>query len=123
MLEKHRTSQSVTIVIFKKDLTARDWPQLSKTVLPYVKTDFSRWTWEGDEWDEDDSTEIINVNMDSSSAGTKSGEPLKSVFPSRIGSKYTLLIMKMTVKSKHSFIQYENASYPTSFMGATEFPN
>jgi len=33
--------------------------------------------------DEDGSTEIItgNVDMDSSSAGTKSGELLKSVFP------------------------------------------
>ena len=54
-------------------------------MLPYVKTDFSRWTWEGDEWDEDGSTDIISMDMDSSSAGSKNGEPLKSVFPSRIG--------------------------------------
>ena len=83
-MEKRRTSQSITIISFKKDLTARDWPQLSKTVLAYVKTNFSQWTWESDEWDEDSSTDIINVDMDSSSAGTKSGEPLKLVFPSRI---------------------------------------
>ncbi|KAF8970177.1 hypothetical protein BDZ97DRAFT_129642 [Flammula alnicola] len=79
-LEKCKTPQSVTIVIFKKDITARDWPQLSKTVLAYVKTDFSRWTWEGDESDdvdEDGSTDIINVDMDSSSAGTKNGGLLK----------------------------------------------
>ena len=34
--EKCRTLQSVTIVIFKKDLTAWYWLQLSKTVLVYV---------------------------------------------------------------------------------------
>jgi hypothetical protein len=77
------TPESVTIVIFKKDITARHWPHLSKTVLPYVKTDFGRWTWEGDESDdeeEDCSTGIINMDMDSSSAGTKSGGLLRQVF-------------------------------------------
>ncbi|KIM86377.1 hypothetical protein PILCRDRAFT_816309, partial [Piloderma croceum F 1598] len=79
-LKKCLTSQSVTFVIFKKDITARHWPHLSKTVLPYVKTDFTRWTWEGDESDdmeEDSSTDIIDMDTDSSSAGTKSGELLK----------------------------------------------
>jgi hypothetical protein len=84
------TPQSVTIVIFKKDITGRHWPDLSETALPYVKTDFGRWTWEGDESDgaeEDGSTDIINMDMDSSSAGTKSGGLLKQVFPLRIGFK------------------------------------
>ena len=56
-------------------------------MLPYVKTDFSRWTRESDVSDdaeEDCSTDIIDINMDSSSAGTKSGEFLKQVFPQRI---------------------------------------
>lgn len=53
-------------------------------MLAYVKTDFNQWTWERDECDEDGSTDIINVDTDSSSTGTKSGEPLKLVFPSRI---------------------------------------
>jgi hypothetical protein len=55
--------------------------------LPYVKTDFSRWTWESDVSDdaeEDCSTDIIDMNMDSSSAGTKSGVLLKQVFPLQI---------------------------------------
>jgi hypothetical protein len=70
------TPQSVTIVIFKKDVTARDWPDLSKTALPYVKADLSQWTREGDECDDaeaDCSADIIDMDMDSSSAGTKSG--------------------------------------------------
>ena len=70
-------------------MSARYWPQLSKTALPYVKTDFSRWTWEGDESDLDEvdetgSTDIINADMDSSSAGPKDGEPLKPVFTLQI---------------------------------------
>lgn len=82
MLEKCKTPQSVTIVIFKKDIIARYWPQLSKIVLAYVKTDFSRWTWEGDESDdvdEDGPTDIFSVDIDSSSAGSKIGG--KQVFP------------------------------------------
>ena len=65
-------------------MSARRWPRLSKTVLAYVETDFSRWTWEGDESDdveEDNSTDINNVDLDSSSAGTE------QVFALRIGSQ------------------------------------
>ena len=66
---------------------------MSKTALPYVTADSSRWTREGDESDgmeegdesdgvdEDGSTDVISVDMDSPSAGTKSEELLKSVFP------------------------------------------
>jgi hypothetical protein len=82
------TPQSVTLVIFKKDITARHWPDLSKTALPYVRTDFSRWTWEGDESgdiEEDCSTDIMDVDVESSSAGTKSGGLLNQVVPLQIG--------------------------------------
>jgi len=67
-----------------------DWPQLSKIELAYVKTDFSQWSGEGDECDivdEDGSTDIIDVDMDSSSTGIENGEPLILVFVSRIGFK------------------------------------
>ncbi|KAF9062589.1 CHAT domain-containing protein [Rhodocollybia butyracea] len=53
--------------MFKKDITSRYWPELSKAALPYVETDFSRWTWEGDESDdmiETGSTETINMDAD-----------------------------------------------------------
>jgi hypothetical protein len=73
----------MTFIIFKKDTTAWDWPQLSKTSLSYVKTDFSRWTWEGDESGDEDnngSTDIINVDIDGSATGTKGGGILKQVF-------------------------------------------
>jgi hypothetical protein len=82
--EKCKTSQSVTIVLLKKNMNARHWLRLSKTVLAYVKTDFSRWTWEGDEgddMDEDGSTDIVDVETDDASAGTKGGQVLKEVFP------------------------------------------
>ena len=82
------TLQSVIFVIFNKDITARYWPCLSKTVLPYVGTDFSRWTWEADESDgveEDFSTDIINTDVNSSSAGTNSEGLLKQVFALPIG--------------------------------------
>ena len=87
-LEKCRTPESVTIVIFKKDFTAQYWPQLSKTVLPYVKPDFSRWTLEGDESDivdEDNSIDVINMDIGSSSAETEGGNHLTSVFHWQIG--------------------------------------
>ncbi|KIM86381.1 hypothetical protein PILCRDRAFT_4881 [Piloderma croceum F 1598] len=98
-LKKCMTPQSITIVIFKKDIAARYWPDLARTALPYAKTDFSRWTWEGDESDdmeEDCSTDIIDMDMDSSSAGTKNGGLLK---------------------------QRHNASNPTSLVGAAKFPD
>jgi len=92
VLEKCRTPQSVTIFIFKKDIAARSWPQLSKTALAYVKTDFSRWTWEGDESEEDEDAqdETINMDMGSSSAGTEGRE----VIPVRIGLEVLYLITK-----------------------------
>ena len=80
------TPQSVTIAIFKKDIAARHWPRLSKTLLPYIKTDFSRWTWEGYEFDDVEDNDSITVDMDNSSVGTEGGGLLNQVFPLRIGS-------------------------------------
>jgi hypothetical protein len=57
-------------------------------VLPYVGTDFSRWTWEGDESgdvEEDFSTDIINTDVNNSSAGTNSEGLFKQVFALPIG--------------------------------------
>jgi hypothetical protein len=84
------TPQSITIVLFKKNMSARRWPRLSKTMLAYVETDFSRCTWKGDESDdveEDGSTDIINVDMDGSSAGMISGGLPKQVFALRVSSQ------------------------------------
>ena len=56
-VEKHLTEQCLTIILFKKQLGARYWPRLQKAegVLPYIRTDFKRWTWEGDERDDNTS--------------------------------------------------------------------
>ena len=84
------TPQSITLVLFKKNMSALYWPRLSKTVLSYVQTDFSRWTWESyksDDMEEGGSTDIANVDMDSYSAGIKSGWLLKQVFALQIGSR------------------------------------
>ena len=73
----------MTLIIFKKETSGQDWPQLSKPLLSYIKTDFSRWTWEEDESsdeDEDGSTDIINVDMDGFPTGTKGGGIMKQVF-------------------------------------------
>lgn len=79
MLEKCKTPQSVTIVIFKKDITAQYWPQLSKIVLAYVKIDLSRWLWDGDEPEDVDGD---GTTLNRSSAGTEIEG--KQVFPLRI---------------------------------------
>ncbi|KIM81319.1 hypothetical protein PILCRDRAFT_39052, partial [Piloderma croceum F 1598] len=52
-VENHLTSQSLMIVLLKKQMNAQYWPCLHKGggVLPYVRTDFSGWTWEGDQTD------------------------------------------------------------------------
>jgi hypothetical protein len=65
----------MTLIIFKKDMTGREWPQLSKTSLSYVKRDFSQC-----HWDEDGSTDIVDVDMDGSPTGTKGRGISKQVF-------------------------------------------
>jgi len=78
------TPQSITIVLFKKNASARHWPRLSKTVLAYVETDFSRWTWEGDESDD---MEEDNMDMDDSSTRINNGGLSTQVLTPRIGSQ------------------------------------
>ena len=55
-------------------------------MLPFIKPDFGPWTWEGDDSDDVEDYDSINVDMDSSSVGTEGGGLLKQVFPLRIGS-------------------------------------
>lgn len=120
------TPQSVTLVIFKKDIAARHWPHLSTTVLPYVKTDFSRWTWEGDESDdleEECSTDIINVDMDSSSVGTISEGLASQVFPLRTDFTVYTFANEKKVNSMLNPDQRYNAGNPTSPVGTAKFPD
>jgi len=81
-LEKCTTPQSITIVLFKKNASARHWPRLSKTMLTYVETDFYRWTWEGDESDD---VEEDNMDIDGSSARINNGGLSTQVLTLRIG--------------------------------------
>ena len=119
------TPQSVSIVIFKKDITARDWPDLSKTALPYVKADLSQWTREGDESDDaeaDCSADIIDMDMDSSSAGTKSGALLQ-VSTLRIDFMVYAFANEIKAKSMLNFTWHHNAGNSTSLVGAAKFAN
>ncbi|KAH9485864.1 Protein wos2 [Psilocybe cubensis] len=80
-LVKQRTDHSVTFVIFKHDLTIRYWPRLSSNPeLTNVKTDFSRWTWEGDESDapedENQRVDVIDKNC-----GVRSVDPTDTARP------------------------------------------
>ena len=65
-MQKHLTEQCLTIILLKKEMDTRDWPRLHKAgeMLPYIGTDFKRWSWEGDKSDE-----IINARLDSQSRG------------------------------------------------------
>ena len=75
-MENHLTAECVTIILLKKQMNARYWPRLYKTgeVLPYIRTDFKRWTWEGDESDD-----IINECVDNGAPGMISGPHLGQV--------------------------------------------
>ena len=125
-MKKSVTPQSVTLVILKKDITARGWPRLTKTVLPYVKTDFSRWTGEDEESDdmaEDGSSDTIHMGTESSSSGTKSGGFLKQVFPLQTGFRFYAFNNNNIAKSSLLLIKHYNSCNPTSLVGAAEFLN
>jgi hypothetical protein len=125
-VKKSVTPQSVTLVILKKDITARGWPRLSKTALPYVKTDFSRWTGEDDESDdmaEDGSSDTTNMGTGSSLSGIKSGGLLKQVFPLQTGFRFYAFNNNDIAKSSLLLIKHPNGSNPTSLVGATKFLN
>lgn len=57
-------------------MNARYWPRLYKTpgLLPYVRTDFKRWTWEGDQSDD-----IINESTDGGKAEEVNGQYFRQV--------------------------------------------
>ena len=124
--EKCRTLQSITIVIFKKDLTAWYWPQLSKTVLVYVKPDFNWWSCEGESL-------MMKIKMAPLTSLTwKWIVPLQGqtvegswyrYFPCKSTLKLLLLITRITVKSRLRPTQCCNASNTTSLLGPAKFPN
>ena len=54
-MEKQLTEQCLIIILHKKQMdTWRYWPRLQKVegVLPFIRTDFKQWTWEGDDNDD-----------------------------------------------------------------------
>jgi hypothetical protein len=70
VVEDHLTEKCLTIILLKKRMNAQDWPRLYKAgVLPYVKTDFKLWTWEGDQSDD-----IINESTDHGTREMTSGQ-------------------------------------------------
>jgi hypothetical protein len=70
------TAQSFVVILLKKQVNARYWPRLQKAggVLPYVGTDFKRWTWEGDQSDD-----IIHAMMDGGAQRTNGGQDFRQV--------------------------------------------
>ncbi|KIM72156.1 hypothetical protein PILCRDRAFT_82145, partial [Piloderma croceum F 1598] len=70
-VENHLTAECLLIILLKKQMNARYWPRLCKAggVLPYVRTDFKRWTWEGDQSDD-----IIDESADYCEPGIISGQ-------------------------------------------------
>ncbi|KIM72166.1 hypothetical protein PILCRDRAFT_82137, partial [Piloderma croceum F 1598] len=71
VVENHLTAECLMIILVKKQMDARYWPHLYKIegVLPYVATDFKRWTWEGDQSDD-----IIDESTDSDTPEMISGQ-------------------------------------------------
>lgn len=72
--EKCLTSRSITIALLKKHMNARYWPRLSKAVLAYVRTDFTRWTWEGDQADDVGTGVISGGDINSETTGVPLSE-------------------------------------------------
>lgn len=111
LLEKRLTSGSITITLLKKHMNAQYWPRLSTAVLTYVKTDFNRWTWEGDQADGvegNNPTDIINggdINFK-----TNCVLLLKQVFSTLASSNFNLLLT-------------EKSHIPTGLMSAARLTN
>jgi hypothetical protein len=75
-------------------MNARYWPHLHEAkaggVLPHVKTDFTRWTWEGDPSDD-----VINARTVSD---TNKGRHLLVILP-QTSDKYNFLLMDKSGQS------------------------
>lgn len=123
MLEVHLTSRFVTVILFKKQINARDWSHLSKSVLDYVKSDFSRWTWNGDQADDmekNSTVDIVSAGGDAIPTET-SGRPLsEQVFATRISLQFNVLLKMITAKS---IIYCANLNIPTNLMGTAKLPD
>ena len=65
-------------------MNARYWPLLYKTkrVLPYIGTDFKRWTWEGDQ---SDNITSINESTDRGESGMIDGQCFVQVISLQMG--------------------------------------
>ena len=99
-------------------MNAHHWPGLSKIVVAYVKTDFSRWTWEGDQSDDMDeygSADIMDAERDSA---FENGQLLEEVFLLR--TKVYHLANNIQAKSILNRVQRHN-SY--SSVGTAKLPN
>jgi hypothetical protein len=72
----HLTEECLTIILLKKQMNACYWSCLYKTggVLPDVRTDFKRWTWESNQSDD-----IINEDTDSDTPEEISGQYFRQV--------------------------------------------
>jgi hypothetical protein len=75
-VENHLTEECLTIILLKKQINARYWQRLyiTRGLLPYVRTDFKRWTWEGYQSDD-----IINECTDSGTPEEISGQCFRQV--------------------------------------------
>jgi hypothetical protein len=72
-MKKDVTEQCLTIILPKKHMDIQYWPRLQKEgVFPYIRTDFKRWSWEGEQSDD-----LIIAMTDSHSPGTKNGPQVK----------------------------------------------
>ena len=71
---KDLTEQCFTITLLKKLMDY--WPRLQKAegVLPYIRTDTKRWTWEGD-----DSNDNISAKIEIHSLEENNGQDLMKV--------------------------------------------
>ena len=90
-MKKHLTEQGLTVVLLKKHMGTRYWPRLQKAgrLLPHIRTDFRRWTWEGDQTDI-----IINATTDGHSPGTNNGQHLRQVISSSVTCKVRRFLTK-----------------------------
>ena len=82
-MERCLTEQCFTIILRKKQMDIQYWPRLQKAgaVLPCIRTDFKRSTWEGDQSDV-----IINAKTDIDSLGTNNAQDSRKVImvPTRV---------------------------------------
>lgn len=75
-VEKHLTEQYLTIIVLKKQMDTQYSPCLQKAegVLPYIRMNFKRWSWEGGK-----SNDKICTKTEIHSVGQNNGRHLMKV--------------------------------------------